>query len=263
MRILQVSDLHLEFDPSFRIYNHVNADMLFLGGDIIVGTYLTKSAQSSLYRTTLDMIDFFRICSEEFPHVVYIFGNHEYYKGAIDTIPDIIRNALNIFPNIYILDNDSININGFNILGGTLWTNCRNRDPIILNYLSGYLNDFRLISNSKQPYSKFLPLDSAIRHSKTLDFFANNITDNTIIMSHHAPSQLSVHENFKTEVYGNQAYYSNLEDFILDNPQIKLWTHGHMHNTFDYVLGDTRIVCNPRGYRGENPNFSTTKVIDV
>jgi hypothetical protein len=48
----------------------------------------------------------------------------------------------------------------------------------------------------------------------------------------------------------NGAYSSDLNDFILDHPQIKLWTHGHTHEPFDYMIGSTRIVCNPRGYSG-------------
>ena len=46
----------------------------------------------------------------------------------------------------------------------------------------------------------------------------------------------------------NGAYSSNLDEFIMDRPQIKLWTHGHTHEDFDYMIGSTRIVCNPRGY---------------
>jgi hypothetical protein len=46
----------------------------------------------------------------------------------------------------------------------------------------------------------------------------------------------------------NGAYSSDLSDFILDHPQIKVWTHGHTHHNFDYMIGDCRIVCNPRGY---------------
>jgi len=48
----------------------------------------------------------------------------------------------------------------------------------------------------------------------------------------------------------NGAYSSSLDDFIVDHPQIKLWTHGHTHEDFDYMVGSTRIVCNPRGYDG-------------
>ncbi len=33
-----------------------------------------------------------------------------------------------------------------------------------------------------------------------------------------------------------------------DNKEIKLWTHGHTHEDFDYMIGTTRVFCNPRGY---------------
>jgi hypothetical protein len=48
----------------------------------------------------------------------------------------------------------------------------------------------------------------------------------------------------------NGAYSSDLDQFILDRPQIKLWTHGHTHHEFDYMIGSCRVMCNPRGYDG-------------
>jgi Icc-related predicted phosphoesterase len=69
-----------------------------------------------------------------------------------------------------------------------------------------------------------------------------------VVVGHHAPSKASTHPRYKTEVVMNGAYSSRLDQFILDNPQIKLWTHGHTHEEFDYTIGSTRVVCNPRGY---------------
>jgi hypothetical protein len=46
----------------------------------------------------------------------------------------------------------------------------------------------------------------------------------------------------------NGAYSTDLDNWILDRRQIKLWTHGHTHESFDYMIGTTRVVCNPRGY---------------
>ena len=48
----------------------------------------------------------------------------------------------------------------------------------------------------------------------------------------------------------NGAYSSDLSEFILDHPQIQAWVHGHTHYNFDYMIGSTRILCNPRGYVG-------------
>ncbi len=71
-----------------------------------------------------------------------------------------------------------------------------------------------------------------------------------VVCTHHAPSRLSTHPRYKHDTLMNGAYSSELSEYILDHPQIKLWTHGHTHEDFDYMLGQTRIVCNPRGYIG-------------
>jgi hypothetical protein len=69
-----------------------------------------------------------------------------------------------------------------------------------------------------------------------------------VVVGHHAPSRLSTHPRYASEAIMNGGYSSKLDDFILDHPQIKLWTHGHTHEDFDYQIGSTQILCNPRGY---------------
>jgi hypothetical protein len=71
-----------------------------------------------------------------------------------------------------------------------------------------------------------------------------------VIITHHAPTSVSIADHYKHDRLMNGAYYSDLSDFILDHPQIKYWTHGHMHNSSDYMVGDCRVICNPRGYFG-------------
>jgi hypothetical protein len=63
----------------------------------------------------------------------------------------------------------------------------------------------------------------------------------------------------------NGGYHSELSEFILDHPQITLWTHGHMHDPFDYNIGTTRVVCNPRGYKGADPQADVfeLKFLDI
>jgi hypothetical protein len=71
-----------------------------------------------------------------------------------------------------------------------------------------------------------------------------------VVVGHDAPSKLSTHPRYQKEEIMNGGYSSDLSEFIMDHPQIKLWTHGHTHEEFDYMIGSTRIVCNPRGYDG-------------
>ena len=74
------------------------------------------------------------------------------------------------------------------------------------------------------------------------------INEKFVVIGHHSPSFQSVHEMYKTDTIMNGGYSTRLDEFILDHPQIKLWTHGHTHHEFDYMIGSTRIKCNPRGY---------------
>jgi hypothetical protein len=110
-------------------------------------------------------------------------------------------------------------------------------------------------------------LDVAIRHDNTLGYIKLIVQEHKdkrcVVVGHHAPSFKSVSEQYASQTLMNGGYASDLSEFIMDHPQIKLWTHGHMHQPFDYVIGETRVVCNPRGYEadgycedsGWNPNI--------
>jgi hypothetical protein len=89
-----------------------------------------------------------------------------------------------------------------------------------------------------------------------------------VVVGHHSPSFQSVSDEYKSEYLMNGAYHSSLEEVMLDRPQIKLWTHGHTHHPFDYVIGETRVVCNPRGYHqeygfSEDTGWDPEKVVEV
>jgi len=258
MRIRQMSDLHLEFESTFRPYNTNKADILMLNGDICMAAYFAKSPDSPYYAKGLEFLDFFEFCSKEYENVLYIPGNHEYYRGYIDKIDDIIRGSLKFLPNVHFMNKGKWTKDEVTFLGATLWTNMNNNSPITEQYLMTGMNDFRLIEWKKKGYGgRFRPSDAAAIHRKTLHYFDETSAglDNVVIMSHHAPSFRSVHPKYHNDTQMNFGYYSDLDEFIMDRPQIKLWTHGHMHNCSDYQIGDTRVVCNPRGYNDENKYF--------
>jgi len=71
-----------------------------------------------------------------------------------------------------------------------------------------------------------------------------------VVVGHHAPSRLSTHAMYANDTVMNGGFSSDMNDFIQDHPQIRLWTHGHTHHEFDYMIGGTRVMCNPRGYSG-------------
>lgn len=267
MKLLQVSDIHLEFDPDFRIINP-GADVLVLGGDICVANKFTKGEDSPYYQHAQVWKDFFRQCSEDFADTVYIMGNHEHYSGRFDLTVDIMRTALADFSNIHILDNQSIELHGFLIIGSTLWTNVNKSDPIAESIIRFAMNDYKLIQvKDGNTYRKLQPFDTIKAHQDAVRYITDNasLSDKVIVLTHHAPTYKSIHEKYnnKDDYHINFAYASDLERTIESLPQIKLWTHGHVHNSFEYQVGNCRVLCNPKGYRNENKQFNPGKVIEV
>lgn len=88
-----------------------------------------------------------------------------------------------------------------------------------------------------------------------------------VVVTHHAPSEQSISVVYRNDIL-NPAFASNLENFILDRPNIKLWCHGHIHSASDYKIGECRVICNPRGYAkyyesAEYTGFNKDLVIEV
>lgn len=268
VRCQVVSDLHLEFQD-YTINNESNVDVLILSGDICITSYLIHGRIISSNTINKRFCDFFEQCSLKFPHIVYVMGNHEHYNGNIHLSANILRKILTELGihNIYLLDNQTKKIGGVHFVGGTLWTDCNKSDPTTLYSLQNSLNDFKHISVSEDHFKKFTPEQSVSEHIKTLEYFGatiKNLDDDAkvVVVSHHAPSALSVAEQYKSSHLINGGFCSDLSEFILDNPKIKLWTHGHMHDAVDYFIGSTQVVCNPKGYPNENI-FNSNVVIEV
>jgi hypothetical protein len=110
----------------------------------------------------------------------------------------------------------------------------------------------------KEEPATWSPEDSVVDHERMLGYIKNIVAEQAdkkfVVVGHHSPSFQSMHPTYAHETLMNGGYHSDLSEFIMDHPQIKLWTHGHTHHPFDYVIGETRVVCNPRGY--ENDGYS-------
>jgi len=260
MKIALVSDVHLEFgDLDFN--NTDSADVLILGGDICVANDMTQrdpyNTLGEEYRSNR-FHNFFQRCSERFPHVIFVVGNHEHYHGDFATTIPHFRDVLGYLPNLHILEKETFVLDDVTFIGGTLWTDMNRRDTRTLHEISRMMNDFRCVSNSARLEDnrgwadRFTTTDAADDHDVMLEFIKQtveaDVTKRYVVVGHHSPSRLSTHPRYQHQHIMNGGYSSELDNFILDHPQIKLWTHGHTHEDFDYCIGSTRILCNPRGY---------------
>jgi Icc-related predicted phosphoesterase len=264
MRIQIVSDLHLEFSD-INIKNTNNADVLILGGDIMVASKVHKLESEYGIRFR----DFLKRCSFQFPHVVYVAGNHEFYSDGrfFDGIEQL-RLACAVHKNVYFLERDTKVIDDVVFVGGTLWTDMNKYDPLTLHAIRDMMNDYRATVNDQAGYRRLKPADTCERHRQTVDYFKLILDQNKdkkcVVVGHHTPSFQSCHDMYKGDYIMNGGYHSDLSEMILDRPQIKLWTHGHTHHCFDYMIGETRVVCNPRGYSNfEDTGWDPEKVVEV
>lgn len=286
MKIAVCSDLHLEFGDIF-LKNEEAADVLILSGDIMVANDIGRPDPNNIMEGARSnrCRDFISRCAFQFPHVVFVMGNHEHYHGDFTTSADRLRALCAEFENVHFLDKETVQIQDFTFVGGTLWTDMNNEDPDTLRSISRMMNDFRIVANGtkkrrvplykkdengdyvrnengglieegfkfKDEHAYFSPEDAVIDHKAFLAHLKAELATAApdakfVVVGHHAPSKASTHPRYKDEFIMNGAYSSDLDNFILDNRQIKLWTHGHTHEDFDYMVGSCRIVCNPRGY---------------
>lgn len=250
MRVRLLSDLHREFGSTD--IPHVDCDLILLAGDI---------------HTKLNALPWIREMSGETP-VAYICGNHEFYGDRTPRIREKLQDAT-AGSHVHVLENSSIHLKGWHIFGCTLWTDfaLHDEDWTQAALVAGeQMNDYKRIRNSRRQYRKLRPQDTRDFHHESLremeTFFSAHDPRRTIIMTHHAPSLLSLPEARRTQGI-SAAYASRLDDFILKHQPV-LWVHGHIHHPVDYTLGQTRIVSNPQGYPGgEDRGFRPALTLDL
>lgn len=150
----------------------------------------------------------------------------------------------------------SFKYNDVRIAMTTLWTDLNNNDDDTKRMYYSCLMDCSAIRG-------FSPDIAYQTHVKQKTWLENEARDELIdiVVTHHTPSFKSVHQRYLGKDYfGNESlvnygFSSHLDDLVKKiNP--KIWIHGHTHDSFDYKLGDTRIICNPCGYpseRGSKP----------
>ncbi len=248
MKIYILSDLHLEFgafEPP-----ELDIDALILAGDIDVEFGGVQWAKKYF---------------KDIP-VIYVLGNHEYYGSLLREHLASLKEITNE-SNIHILENESIQINNVQFLGCTLWTdfNLRGNVRSARNMASRYISDYDAIQYGTSRRN-IRSADILKFHHHSISWLSEELekTPNgkRIVITHHAPSQKSLPDNFNSNAI-SAAYASNLDKTVSES-KADLWVHGHIHEYKNYMIGNTRVVCNPRGYSDDpNKQFNPNFVIDI
>lgn len=263
MKIRLVSDLHIDINKNGNFgFRHKDCDALFIAGDI-AGSYERE-------------IKFLKGLSKDLSCPIFVVaGNHlgyDYYSSEYDILFGIKKaNPLegtkqwsidyikkNIPKNIHYLDNEYYETENYIIFGGCMYSDYKLYPNEDLSKRSGeaYLNDFRYVHIYDKEYNVVRPVNTddyqkfhAIFMEKLIKCIEETDKD-IIVLSHFAPSIKSISEKYINQgnIYINASYASNMEQFIIDNPRIKFWYHGHVHDCFDYTVGKCRVICSPYGY---------------
>ena len=247
-----LSDLHLRQGALAPPDN--DADLVILAGDI------------ARPQEALEWADALR------KPVLYVPGNHEFYGGSIDGTRALLRRLCGV-TNVRLLDDDVVELGGVRFVGSTLWTDFLlygdDQRENAMQDAQRVIRDFSQIRLCDGDERRFTPEDSVARFAVHRDFVATALATTfagpTVVITHHAPSPRSIHPRFRDSPL-NACFISRLEH-LLDGERARLWVHGHTHDSFDYTVNGTRVVCNPRGYArngvNENPRFDPDFVVDI
>lgn len=248
MKIQIISDLHQEFGVSELSFR--NADLVILAGDINLGTKGIEWIKENI---------------PDKP-VIYVLGNHEYYKG---TYPNTLRKIVELSKasNVHVLENNFVEFEGVRFHGATLWTDFSLfGNPVEYGIIcQSKMNDYKLIRRDPS-YSKLRTIDTYKIHQISKKWLQNSLaasgTYKNVVVTHHAPSIKSLPAIYKDDPISS-AYASNLEDLIAEYKPI-YWIHGHIHTPVRYKIGETEVICNPHGYISEKYNgYDKELIVDL
>jgi predicted phosphodiesterase len=277
VKLLILSDLHLEFG----IFNvpKVDYDAVILAGDIFV-------PGSKAMRWARRAGNF----GETAP-IVLVPGNHEYYQGVFQTtLKEMALTASSC--NVHLLAPGEAVIAGVRFLGCTLWTDfelpiqtrtgslvdterarkaakVRLNDYSSIRWAEAQESSDALVVGAKSRKRRLVPEDTLALHQRDRAWLAKKLAEPfdgpTVVVTHHAPHRNSLARHYQSD-WLSPSFVSELPSSFFEVPS--LWVHGHLHASFDYQVGNCRVVCNPRGYlrhdRGlENEQFNPELVVDL
>ena len=253
MKLRFASDLHLEFnyepevvDSFIPRMDNDSETILALLGDIHVGK---------------EVVPYLDEMSKRFKHVIYIIGNHEFYGNNFYGLRNYLYDKTMHIPNLHILENETLVLDGQKFVGSTLWTDMEGGSKgSILNVGEG-LNDYHRIMGDGEMLT---PRETIIAHEYSIEYLKNNVDEDTIVLTHHAPLIGLSDPQFKlSPVRGG--FESDLMDLIFE-VRPKYWLYGHTHyNKSESHVDNTILLSNQLGYveMGELLNYNPKMMLEI
>lgn len=251
MKFRILSDLHLE---GFKFnYEPEGEDVLVLAGDIT-----TRGRHEEFLKTVPEDIE-----------VVFVAGNHEYYRSEFSWVNLQLKALEKKFKNFHFLNNSKVTIGGIDFFGGTMFTDLTLENPgkrsIAKIMINNSINDFGAIRTlTPETKERIWTIDDHISEFKKfkkalVKFFKGKSTNKKVVVTHFMPSPQMIDPAFAGSLL-NSYFCVNMEEYMgFDG----VWVCGHTHSSSDIMIGKTRVVCNPKGYGSENPQFKEDLIIEI
>ena len=233
MKIRLLSDVHQEFYEDESLYSNKGEDVLVIAGDLDVGE---TNCWNALKRFA-DHVD----------HVVYVPGNHEYYRHDIATFDETIR-RFGQGTNIHFLNPGIIRLGEVTFIGAALWSNFGN-DQFAQWHCARTISDFSVIKGFNT--DKCVNLYN--KHSAYIKQSYEQMPGKKVIVTHFLPDAACIDAQYRGESMINKYFANDLGSWIADL-QDTTWLFGHTHSNVDITIGDTRVLANPYGYN-RNANY--------
>jgi UDP-2,3-diacylglucosamine pyrophosphatase LpxH len=196
--------------------------------------------------------------------VIYVPGNHDYYGFDFDAENAAGRAAAAQLQNIYLLDRDTVVIDGIAFLGATLWTDYQlfgASTEAAMQRAEKTMNDHRLITRYGRNWRAS---DAVAEHELSRNWLEQQLDargDAFVIVTHMAPSLESIAPRYQSDLL-TAAFASNLDHLA---GRATLWVHGHTHIGCDYRHRGCHVINNPRGYvaPGEDTGFNPSLTYEL
>lgn len=262
MKLLIYSDVHLERQSFSPGRDAKEADVVVLAGDIGEG---------------LDGLVWARSTFPDKP-IVTVLGNHEFFGGRdFDSFVDEAKSTASEL-DVHLLECGEVTIGDVRFLGVTLWTDFElfspNEDGLlrlkheaqtsIKDYSAGQIKVKPAVGPDGKFCGSLTPEMTIRRHWASRMWLEEALTTGdpakAVVVTHHCPSLQSIPPQFRT---GKASTFSPVYASDLNHlgGLSTLWIHGHVHESCDYDMQGTRVVCNPMGYSSrelgpQNPAFT-------
>lgn len=262
MKVSHVSDIHLEWMNFPDFSKEEGGDVLILNGDILVAAYLEpqRTDKEALRVQEYLREHFIPELMEKFNHVLYLAGNHEFYRSDINTGRDIIKTWFykNTYQPIFFMENDVLDVENVRFIGSTLWSDFLGGNQIAMFDAWRGMNDFRIIRDGKHSNGRdrlFTPEKALVLHNESVSYIwdMSNVHMPVVVLTHHAPHASMLNPHHSGSMLDG-AYYTDLTWIMEERRNIKYWVSGHTHGILENKVADTICVSNCRGYYTE-PGF--------